>query len=71
MMKAKRINKTSAFARRFFWEKTLKALLNLSRFIDGMTDGIGRLVYWLVLVAALISCGNAVVHYVLNTSFNM
>jgi TRAP-type mannitol/chloroaromatic compound transport system permease small subunit len=70
MMKAKRINKTSAFARRFFWEKPLKALLNLSRLIDGMTDGIGRLVYWLVLVAALISCGNAIIRYAFNISSN-
>jgi TRAP-type mannitol/chloroaromatic compound transport system permease small subunit len=48
----------------------LKALLSLSRFIDGMTDRIGHLVYWLVLVAALISCGNAIIRYAFNISSN-
>ena len=48
----------------------MKALLSLSRLIDGMTDRLGRLVYWLVLAAALVSCANAVVRYVLNTSSN-
>ncbi len=48
----------------------MKALLSLSRFIDRMNDGVGRLVYWLVLAAALVSSGNAVVRYVLNTSSN-
>jgi TRAP-type mannitol/chloroaromatic compound transport system permease small subunit len=45
-------------------------LLTLSRFIDGVTERIGRTVYWLVLAAVLISCGNAVVRKAFNVSSN-
>jgi TRAP-type mannitol/chloroaromatic compound transport system permease small subunit len=48
----------------------LNLLLTLSRFIDGVTERIGRTVYWLVLAAVLISCGNAVVRKVFNVSSN-
>jgi TRAP-type mannitol/chloroaromatic compound transport system permease small subunit len=48
----------------------LNALLGLSRVIDAINDGIGRLVYWLVLVAVIISSGNATVRYLLSTSSN-
>ena len=33
----------------------MKALLSLSRLIDTATEHIGRIVYWLVLAAVLIS----------------
>ena len=48
----------------------MKLLLGLSRAIDALNEQIGKLTYWLILVAVLISCGNAIVRYSLNTSSN-
>lgn len=48
----------------------MQALLRLSGFIDGMTERIGRAVIWLVLVAVVISAGNAIVRKVFDTSSN-
>ena len=48
----------------------LKLLLGLSRAIDALNEQIGKLTYWLILAAVLISTGNAVVRYTLNTSSN-
>lgn len=48
----------------------MRVLLALSRLIDAVNDGIGKLAYWLVLVAVLVSSGNAVVRYSLNHSSN-
>lgn len=48
----------------------MKLLLGLSRGIDWISDRIGRLVYWCVLLAVLISAGNATVRYTLDTSSN-
>ncbi|MCC7326102.1 MAG: TRAP transporter small permease subunit [Burkholderiales bacterium] len=48
----------------------MKALLALSRAIDASSERIGRSVYWLVLVAVLISAANAVVRKVFNYSSN-
>jgi TRAP-type mannitol/chloroaromatic compound transport system permease small subunit len=48
----------------------VNALLALSRLIDRMSDRIGRWVYWLVLVAVLISAANAVVRKAFNFSSN-
>ena len=45
-------------------------MLKMCRLIDAANDRIGRTAYWLVLVAAIISSGNAVVRYLLNTSSN-
>ncbi|MEI4486441.1 TRAP transporter small permease subunit [Frigidibacter sp. MR17.14] len=45
-------------------------LLALSRGIDRVNDIIGRSVAWLILVAVVISAGNAVVRKVFNTSSN-
>ena len=45
-------------------------LLRISRLIDAVNDGIGKLVYWLVLVAVVVSAGNAVIRYSLNYSSN-
>nr|WP_211114068.1 TRAP transporter small permease subunit [Azospirillum picis] len=44
--------------------------MSLSRAIDRLNDGIGKLVYWLVLAAVVVSSVNAVVRYSLNTSSN-
>jgi TRAP-type mannitol/chloroaromatic compound transport system permease small subunit len=48
----------------------VKALLALARLIDALTERVGRLVIWLVLVATLISAGNALARYVLGESSN-
>ena len=48
----------------------MKALLGISRAIDAVNERIGRLVYWCVLAAVLVSAGNAIVRYTLNTSSN-
>jgi TRAP-type mannitol/chloroaromatic compound transport system permease small subunit len=48
----------------------VKSLLALSRGIDWLNGQVGRLVYWLVLVAVLISAGNAVSRYSLSLSSN-
>lgn len=48
----------------------MKSLLALSRLIDALNEHVGRIVYWLVLVAVLVSAGNAVVRYTFNVSSN-
>lgn len=48
----------------------MQPLLALSRAIDALNTGIGRTVYWLVLVVTLVSAGNAMVRYLLDTSSN-
>lgn len=48
----------------------MKALLGVSRLIDYLTEIIGKSVSWLILVAVLVSAGNAVVRKVFNTSSN-
>jgi TRAP-type mannitol/chloroaromatic compound transport system permease small subunit len=48
----------------------VNALLALARGIDALTERIGRLVIWLVLVATLISAGNALARYVIGASSN-
>ena len=45
-------------------------LLSLSCGIDAVTALIGRWVYWLVLVAVLVSAGNAIVRKLFNISSN-
>jgi TRAP-type mannitol/chloroaromatic compound transport system permease small subunit len=48
----------------------VNALLALSRLIDQITERIGHTVYWLVLVAVLISAANATVRKIFNYSSN-
>ncbi|MFA5081030.1 MAG: TRAP transporter small permease subunit [Hydrogenophilaceae bacterium] len=45
-------------------------LLTLSRLIDALNERIGRFAMWLVLVAVLVSAGNALSRYSLNMSSN-
>jgi TRAP-type mannitol/chloroaromatic compound transport system permease small subunit len=45
-------------------------LLSLSRAVDATTDRVGRSIYWLVLVAVLISAANATVRKIFNYSSN-
>jgi TRAP-type mannitol/chloroaromatic compound transport system permease small subunit len=45
-------------------------LLQLSRLIDRINESIGRATIWLVLLAVLVSAGNAIVRKTLNMSSN-
>lgn len=48
----------------------MRGLLGLSRAIDGLNEFIGRWVAWLIILAVVISAGNAVVRKVFDTSSN-
>lgn len=48
----------------------MKALLSFSRLIDSVNERIGRAVYWLILVAAIISAANAVSRKAFDLSSN-
>ena len=48
----------------------MNALLSVSRLIDALSNRVGRLIYWLILVAVLVSAGNAIVRYAFNVSSN-
>src|SRR5262249_33082205 len=45
-------------------------LLRVSRLIDRLNETAGRVIYWLVLAAVLVSAGNAIVRYIFSTSSN-
>jgi TRAP-type mannitol/chloroaromatic compound transport system permease small subunit len=51
-------------------EARVKILLALSRAIDAMNERIGGIIYWLVLIAVLISAANAIVRKAFNMSSN-
>jgi TRAP-type mannitol/chloroaromatic compound transport system permease small subunit len=48
----------------------MQLLLKISRLIDALNERVGRLVYWLVLAAVLLSAGNAIVRKLFNMSSN-
>ena len=48
----------------------MKPLLALSRLIDAVNERVGRLANWMVLIACLISAGNAFSRYQLDLSSN-
>jgi len=48
----------------------MKLSLGLAQAIDSLNDRVGRLAYWLILVAVVISTGNAVARYSLDLSSN-
>jgi TRAP-type mannitol/chloroaromatic compound transport system permease small subunit len=48
----------------------VQGLINISKLIDRLNDNIGKLTYWLTLVAVLVSSGNATVRYLFDTSSN-
>ena len=48
----------------------MNALIGASRAIDALNERVGRTALWLVLVAVLISAGNAVVRYTFSVSSN-
>jgi TRAP-type mannitol/chloroaromatic compound transport system permease small subunit len=48
----------------------MQALLKFSRAIDGLNGFVGRWSIWLILIATLVSAGNALVRYTFDTSSN-
>ena len=48
----------------------MPTLLKLSHLIDGLNERIGKLAYWLVLAAVLVSAGNATSRSVFDSSSN-
>ena len=48
----------------------MKALLALSRIIDRFNETIGRCIAWLVVAAAVVSAGNAIIRKLFDTSSN-
>ena len=48
----------------------MKLLLRLSGLIDALNEHVGKLSYWLILVAVLVSAGNATVRYAFDMSSN-
>jgi TRAP-type mannitol/chloroaromatic compound transport system permease small subunit len=51
-------------------EIRVKFLLAVSRAIDAANERVGRIIYWLILAAVLLSAGNAIVRYAFNISSN-
>jgi TRAP-type mannitol/chloroaromatic compound transport system permease small subunit len=45
-------------------------LLRISALIDALNERVGKAVYWLVLVAVLVSAGNAIIRKLFNMSSN-
>lgn len=48
----------------------MNALISLARAIDALNERVGRAARWLILLAVLISAGNAVARYAFNASSN-
>lgn len=48
----------------------MRSLLALSTGIDRLNDWVGRIFYWAILLAVIISSGNAVVRYTFHMSSN-
>lgn len=48
----------------------MKPLLGISRWIDAITENIGKAVGWLILIAVLVSAGNAIIRKAFNMSSN-
>ncbi len=48
----------------------MRILMRLAALIDALNERVGKTVYWLVLVAVLVSAGNAIVRKVFNMSSN-
>jgi TRAP-type mannitol/chloroaromatic compound transport system permease small subunit len=48
----------------------MKSLLRISRGIDWLNEQIGRVVLWAILIAVLISAGNAIIRKTFDTSSN-
>jgi TRAP-type mannitol/chloroaromatic compound transport system permease small subunit len=51
-------------------DAVLKALLPVTRVVDAMTIWIGKRIAWLILLAVVVSAGNATVRKIFDTSSN-
>jgi TRAP-type mannitol/chloroaromatic compound transport system permease small subunit len=54
----------------YFKLNSMNLLLGFSRVVDELTERIGRAMYWLLLIAVLISTGNAIIRKAFNVSSN-
>lgn len=45
-------------------------LLRISQLIDGLNQRVGHAIYWLILVAVIVSAGNATIRYTFDASSN-
>ena len=45
-------------------------LLRMSRWIDALNERVGNAIYWLILVAVVVSAGNATIRYAFDASSN-
>ena len=61
----------AAAAHARFYDREMKLLLRLSSVIDAINNLVGKNVAWLILVAVLISAGNAIVRKAFDISSNM
>jgi len=52
------------------WGASMQSLLKFSRVIDWLNERVGRALLWLVLVAVLISAGNAIIRKAFDVSSN-
>ena len=48
----------------------MRILMRVAALIDALNERVGKTVYWLVLVAVLVSAGNAIIRKVFNMSSN-
>lgn len=48
----------------------MRIFLEISRLIDALNSAIGRAAGWLILIAVLLSSGNATIRYIFNESSN-
>lgn len=48
----------------------MEALLKGARLIDGLSERVGQLISWLVLIAVVVSTGNALIRYAFNIGSN-
>lgn len=48
----------------------MNALLALSRAIDALNERVGKTISWLILIAVIISSGNALIRFTFDTSSN-
>ena len=48
----------------------MHTLLKFSRFVDGLSDLIGKMAMWLILLATVISAGNAIIRKAFDSSSN-
>ena len=48
----------------------MRILMRAAALVDGLNERVGKSVYWLVLVAVLVSAGNAIIRKIFNMSSN-